>query len=146
MKKNFILLIFCGSQIICVAQKRYYTPEAYQISDFDNKGQLAVSGARGNGYDANLSYSLSKNLFVLLSYSRNNRYEKRLTIFSTYGIKSNNNSFSVQFGYYKKIDKPWLHKMELYAGYAKIKIDNYWDFIDAEMPDPATAQYTYGKY
>jgi hypothetical protein len=30
--------------------------------------------------------------------------------------------------------------------YSKNKIDNYWDFIEYNRPDPATAQFTAGKY
>ena len=146
MKKIISIFILSVYSFAGFAQKRYYTPAAYQISDFDNKGQIGFSVARGNGYDANLAYSFSKDLYLLLAYGRNNRYERRFTILSEYGIKNNNNSFSAQIGYYKKINKSWLNKIEAYLGYSKIKINNYWDFTENERPNPANSQYTYGQY
>lgn len=145
MKNIFILLTLSIYPFISFTQKRFYTPGAYQISDFDNKKQISLSVAKGNGYDANFSYSFSKKIYALFAYGINNWYEERSTLFSYYGINSHNTSFSAQLGYYKKIKKP-LNKVEVYLGYSKIKIDNYWDFIETYRLDSAKAQFTYGKY
>ena len=146
MKNIFILLTLSIHPFTSFTQKRFYIPSAYQISDFDNKKQISLSIAKSSGYDANLSYSFSKHFYTLFAYGINNWYEERSTILSCYGIYNNNTSLSAQFGYYKKINKPWVDNVEVYLGYSKNKIDNYWDFIEYNRPDPATAQFTAGKY
>ena len=146
MKNIFILLALSIYPFISFTQKRFYIPAADQISDFDDKKQISLSIAKSSGYDANFSYSFSNHFYTLFAYGINKWYEVRSTILSCYGINNNNTSFSAQFGYYKKINKPWVSKVEVYLGYSKNKIDNYWDFIQYNRPDPATAQNTFGKY
>src|SRR6185503_545041 len=138
MKNIFVVLTLVTCPSIFLAQKRYYTPAAYQISAHDHKGQLSVSVARGNGYDLNVSYSITDHLCMLLAYGENTRYEQRSTIFDAYGIQNNNSYKTVRIGYFKNIKKPWLSKFETYLGYSRAKIDNYWSFLEF---DPAYAEY-----
>ena len=143
MKKNFGLLILITIPFISFTQKRYYTPSAYQISAHDKKGQLSLSVARGNGYDVNVSYSITNYLCILLAYGENKRYEQRSTILDVYGIQNNNSYKTARIGYFKNIKKPWLSKIETYLGYSHAKIDNYWSFLEF---DPAYAEYAKADY
>ncbi len=125
------------------AQKRYYTPSAYQVSAHDNGGQLSLSVARGNGYDINVSYSITDYLCILLAYGENNLYELRNTILDVYGIQNNNSHKTARLGYFKNIKKPWINKIEIYLGYCRTKIDNYWSFLEF---NPAYAEYAKAEY
>jgi len=143
MKKNFGLLVLMIVPFISFTQKRYYTPSAYQISAHDHKGQLSLSVARGNGYDVNVSYSITNHLCILLAYGENNLYEQRSTILDVYGIQNNNSYKTARIGYFKNIKKTLLSKIETYLGYSRAKIDNYWSFLEF---DPVYAEYAKAGY
>jgi hypothetical protein len=156
MKNIFILFALSICPFISFTQKRYYTPIAYQISAHDRKGQISLSVARGNGYDANISYALTNHLSVLFAYNENKRFEKRTTILSPFGIQNNNSSISGRLGYFKNIKKTpsirfkktrsSLTRIETYLGYSITKIDNYWNFIESSTIDLAYAEYAKAKY
>lgn len=143
MKQFILLAASLYFFVVTDAQKRYYTPAAYQISAHDKQGQLSLSIARGNGYDANLSYSILDNICILLAYGENKRYEKRTTVFSAYGIQNNNTYKTLRVGYFKDPKVNWLNRFETYVGYSHSTIDNYWSFLEFE---PGDAEYAKASY
>lgn len=131
-----------------MSQKRFYVPSAYQISGHIGKGEFAVSAGRGNGYDFNLSYSVTRNISVLAAIGRNNRYERRSTLWDDYGIKNNNNSYSARIGYTGKVSssKILLLTYDAYLGISKTSVKNYWSFDETRNFTPLNAQFTDAKY
>lgn len=104
---------------------------------------MSLSIARGNGYDANLSYSIFENVCILLAYGENKRYEQRTTLFSPYGIQNNNTYKTLRVGYFKNPKKALLTRFETYLGYSHSTIDNYWSFLEFE---PEYAEYAEASY
>lgn len=59
MKKGSLTITLCIISIYIVAQKRYYTSSAYQITAHNKKREFVLSVGKGHGYDFNASYSIS---------------------------------------------------------------------------------------
>ena len=122
-----ILLLFISQASF--SQKDFYTPKALVIPVHTNKQELHVSLGIGGGYDANLSYALSKHFAIFTTGTINTGSHKRTSFWGDgYRIDKNDHALTGGIGYFSTTNHKLVNVVESYAGYGSYKIDNYWYF------------------
>lgn len=111
------------------SQKDYYIPKALIIPVHTHKQELHFSLGRGGGYDANLSYALTKHLAIFTTGTLNTgTYRRRSLWGDRFDIEKSDYAVKGGVGYFSTTNHKLINIIESYAGYGSYKVDNYWYF------------------
>jgi hypothetical protein len=130
MKHIITLLLSSFFASAVFSQKDFYIPKALIIPLHEDKQVLFTSIGVGKGVSIDLSYALTNHLSVFTTGTIDRGTRRRMNWFGDrYIIKKNDNAFTAGIGYSKIPDKV-LDNIEIYTGYGRYNVDNYWYFRD----------------
>lgn len=131
IKCLLLTLVLLVSSKAALSQDEYYIPKALIIPVHTHKQELHLSLGKGGGYDANISYALSKHLAVFTTGTLNTGTLRRMSFSGDrYMIQKNDYAVKGGIGYFFTTDHKLMNHIESYAGYGSYKVDNYWYFPD----------------
>lgn len=123
-----ILLLLFKSEA-SFSQKDFYIPKALVIPVHTSKQELHVSLGIGGGYDANLSYAVTKHFALFTTGTINKGTHRRRSFWGDrYDIDKNDYALTGGVGYFSTTNHRLINIVESYAGYGSYKTDNYWYF------------------
>lgn len=129
MKLVFFISLFIITGQTAMTQTDYYIPKALIIPIHSHKQELHVSLGIGGGYDANFSYSLTKNIAVFTTGTLSSGTSKRIGFFGDkFNINKNDYAIKGGIGYFLNLDRNFINHIESYAGFGNYKVDNFWFF------------------
>lgn len=124
----FISLLILTNKT-AMSQTEYYIPKALIIPIHTHKQELHVSLGKGGGYDANISYALTKHLAVFTTGTFSRGTSKRIGFFGDrFNIYKNDYAVKGGIGYFSTLNHKFVNHIESYTGFGSYKVDNFWFF------------------
>lgn len=105
IKCLLLTLVLLVSSKAALSQDEYYIPKALIIPVHTHKQELHLSLGKGGGYDANISYALSKHLAVFTTGTLNTGTLRRMSFSGDrYMIQKNDYAVKGGIGYFFTTD------------------------------------------